>query len=51
MWRKYGNFVVYLKLGVYMGGSMLTLLCCVLAHMEHTKLEDVSEIHILEWKP
>ena len=28
---------------------MLTLLCCVLAH-EHTKLEVVSEIHILEWK-
>ena len=29
---------------------MLTLLCCVLAHMEHTRLEDVSEVHILEWK-
>ena len=33
-----------------MGGSMLTLLCYVLAHMEHTKLEVVSEIHIFEWK-
>jgi hypothetical protein len=29
---------------------MLTLLCCVLAHMEHTRLEDITEIHILEWK-
>ena len=29
---------------------MLTLLCCVLAHMEHTRLEDVIEVHILEWK-
>ena len=50
MWRRYGNFVAYLKLEVYMGGSMLTLLCYVLAHMEHTKLEVVSEIHIFEWK-
>uniref|UniRef100_A0A2N9EUF0 Aminotransferase-like plant mobile domain-containing protein n=1 Tax=Fagus sylvatica TaxID=28930 RepID=A0A2N9EUF0_FAGSY len=30
--------------------SMLTRLCCVLAHMEHTRLEDVTEFHILEWK-
>jgi hypothetical protein len=29
---------------------MLTLLCCVLAHMEHTRLEDITEVHILEWK-
>ncbi len=29
---------------------MLTLLCCELSHMEHTRLEDVSEVHILEWK-
>ena len=29
---------------------MLTFLCCVLAHMEHTKLEDITEVHILEWK-
>jgi Txe/YoeB family toxin of Txe-Axe toxin-antitoxin module len=29
---------------------MLTLLCYVLAYMEHTKLEDVFEVHILEWK-
>ena len=33
-----------------MGSSMLTLLCCVLAHIEHTKLEDISKVHILEWK-
>ena len=50
LWKKYGSCSAYLKLGVYMGSSMLTLLCCVLAHMEHTKLEDVSEVHILEWK-
>ena len=29
---------------------MLTLLCCVLAHMKHTRLEVVVEVHILEWK-
>ena len=29
---------------------MLTLLCCVLAHMKHTRLEDITEVHILEWK-
>jgi hypothetical protein len=29
---------------------MLILLCCVLAHMEHTRLEDITEVHILEWK-
>jgi hypothetical protein len=29
---------------------MLTLLCCVLAHIEHTRLEDITEVHILEWK-
>uniref|UniRef100_A0A2N9GRE2 Uncharacterized protein n=1 Tax=Fagus sylvatica TaxID=28930 RepID=A0A2N9GRE2_FAGSY len=50
MWKKYGSCSAYLKLGVYMGSSMLTLFCCVLAHMEHTKLEDISEVHILEWK-
>ena len=50
LWKKYGNCSAYLKLGVYMGSSMLTLLCYVLAHMEHTKLEDVSKIHMLEWK-
>uniref|UniRef100_A0A2N9H6V3 Aminotransferase-like plant mobile domain-containing protein n=1 Tax=Fagus sylvatica TaxID=28930 RepID=A0A2N9H6V3_FAGSY len=50
LWKKYGSCSVYLKLGVYMGSSMLTLLCCVLAHMEHTKLKDASEVHILEWK-
>ena len=50
LWKKYDRCSVYLKLGVYIGSSMLTLLCCMLAHIEHTKLEDVSEIHILEWK-
>jgi Txe/YoeB family toxin of Txe-Axe toxin-antitoxin module len=35
---------------VHVGSSMLILLCCVLAHMEHTRLEDVTEIHILKWK-
>uniref|UniRef100_A0A2N9EPF3 Uncharacterized protein n=1 Tax=Fagus sylvatica TaxID=28930 RepID=A0A2N9EPF3_FAGSY len=50
LWKKYGNCVAYLKLGVYIGGSMQTLLYCVLAHMECPKLEDVFEIHILEWK-
>ena len=29
---------------------MLTLLCCVLAHMRNTNLEDISETKILEWK-
>ena len=28
----------------------MTLICCVLAHMEHTRLEDITEVHILEWK-
>ena len=50
LWKKYGNCTAYLKLSVYIGGSMLTLLCCVLAHMEYTKLEDISEVHIFEWK-
>ena len=49
--EKYGNCSAYLKLGMYVGSSMLTFLCCVLAHMEHTRLEDVIEVHILEWKP
>jgi hypothetical protein len=48
--EKYGNCSAYLKLGVYVGSSMLTFLCCVLAHIEHTRLEDVTEVHILEWK-
>ena len=50
LWKKYGSCSAYLKLGVYMGSSMLTLLCYVLAHMEHTRPEDVFEVHILEWK-
>uniref|UniRef100_A0A2N9IA46 Uncharacterized protein n=1 Tax=Fagus sylvatica TaxID=28930 RepID=A0A2N9IA46_FAGSY len=36
--------------GVHVGSSLLTLLCCVLAHMEYTRLEDITEVHILEWK-
>ena len=48
--KKYGSCSAYLKLSVYMGSSMLTFLCCVLAHMEHTKFKDVSEVHILECK-
>ncbi len=50
LWKKYGSCSAYLKLGVCVCSSMLTLLCCVLAHMEHTRLEDVTEVHILEWK-
>ena len=29
---------------------MWEALCCVLAHMEYTRLEDITEVHILEWK-
>uniref|UniRef100_A0A2N9FZC6 Uncharacterized protein n=1 Tax=Fagus sylvatica TaxID=28930 RepID=A0A2N9FZC6_FAGSY len=50
LWEKYGSCSAYLRLGVHVGSSMLILLCCVLAHMEHTRLEDVTEIHILKWK-
>jgi hypothetical protein len=50
LWEKYGSCSAYLRLGVHVGGSMLTLLCYVLAHMEHTRLEDVTKVHILEWK-
>jgi hypothetical protein len=50
LWDKYGSCSSYFRLGVHVGSSMLTLLCCVLAHMEYTRLEDVTEIHILEWK-
>ena len=50
LWEKYGSCSSYFRLGVHVGGSMLTLLCCVLAHMEHTRLEDITEVHILEWK-
>uniref|UniRef100_A0A2N9ETF3 Aminotransferase-like plant mobile domain-containing protein n=1 Tax=Fagus sylvatica TaxID=28930 RepID=A0A2N9ETF3_FAGSY len=50
LWKKYGSCSSYFRLGVHVGSSMLTLLCCVLAHMEHTRLEDISEVHILEWK-
>jgi hypothetical protein len=50
LWEKYGSCSSYFRLGVHVGSSMLTFLCCVLAHMEHTRLEDVTEVHILEWK-
>jgi hypothetical protein len=50
LWEKYGSCSSYFRLGVHVGSSMLTLLYCVLAHMEHTRLEDITEVHILEWK-
>uniref|UniRef100_A0A2N9EY06 Aminotransferase-like plant mobile domain-containing protein n=1 Tax=Fagus sylvatica TaxID=28930 RepID=A0A2N9EY06_FAGSY len=50
LWEKYGNCSSYFRLGVHVRSSMLTLLCCMLAHMEHTRLEDITEVHILEWK-
>jgi hypothetical protein len=50
LWEKYGSCSSYFKLGVHVGSSLLTLLCCVFAHMEHTRLEDIREVHILEWK-
>ena len=50
LWEKYGSCSSYFRLGVHVGSSLLTLLCCVLAHMEHTRLEDITEVHILEWK-
>uniref|UniRef100_A0A2N9I2V0 Aminotransferase-like plant mobile domain-containing protein n=1 Tax=Fagus sylvatica TaxID=28930 RepID=A0A2N9I2V0_FAGSY len=50
LWEKYGSCSSYFRLGVHVGSSLLTLLCCVLAHMEYTRLEDITEVHILEWK-
>jgi hypothetical protein len=50
LWEKYGSCSSYFRLSVHVGSSLLTLLCCVLAHMEHTRLEDITEVHILEWK-
>ena len=50
LWEKYGSCSSNFRLGVHVGSSMLTLLCCVLAHMEHTRLENITEVHILEWK-
>ena len=43
-WKKYGNFISYFKLGIFVGGVMLTLLCCVLAQMRNTNLDDVIEV-------
>uniref|UniRef100_A0A2N9GS51 Aminotransferase-like plant mobile domain-containing protein n=1 Tax=Fagus sylvatica TaxID=28930 RepID=A0A2N9GS51_FAGSY len=50
LWSKYGSCSSYFSRGVHVGSSLLTLRCCVLAHMEHTRLEDITEVHILEWK-
>ncbi len=50
MWKKYGNFITYFKLRIFVGGAMLTLLCCMLAQMRNTNLENVTETKILEWK-
>jgi hypothetical protein len=50
MWKKYKNFILYFKLGIFVGGAILTLLCCVLAQMKNTNLDDVTETKILEWK-
>uniref|UniRef100_A0A2N9HJK4 Aminotransferase-like plant mobile domain-containing protein n=1 Tax=Fagus sylvatica TaxID=28930 RepID=A0A2N9HJK4_FAGSY len=50
LWDKYGRCSLYFRRGVHVGSSLLTLLCCVLAHMEYTRLEDITEVHILEWK-
>ena len=50
LWEKYGSCSSYFRLGVHVGSSLLTLLCCVLTHMEHTRLEDITDVHILEWK-
>ena len=50
LWEKYDSCSSYFRLGVHVGSSLLTLLCCVLAHMKHTRLEDITEVHILEWK-
>jgi hypothetical protein len=50
LWEKYGSYSSYFRLGVHVGSSLLTLLCCVFAHMEHTRLEDITEVHILKWK-
>jgi hypothetical protein len=50
IWKKYGNFISHFKLGIFVGGAMLTLLCCVSAQMRNTNLEDVIETKILKWK-
>ena len=50
LWERYGRCSSYFRRGVHVGSSLLTLLYCVLAHMEHTRLEDTTEVHILEWK-
>jgi hypothetical protein len=50
LWERYGRCSSYFRRGVHVGSSLLTLLCCVLARMEHTRLEDITEVHILEWK-
>ena len=48
LWEKYGSCSSYFRLGVHVGSSMLTLLYCVLTHIEHIRLEDITKVHILE---
>ena len=50
IWKKYGNFISRFKLRNFVGGAMLTLICCVLMQMRNTHIEDVTEAKILEWK-
>ena len=50
LWERYGRCSLYFRRGVHVESSLLTLLCCVLAHMEYIRLEDITEVHILEWK-
>uniref|UniRef100_A0A2N9GMT5 Aminotransferase-like plant mobile domain-containing protein n=1 Tax=Fagus sylvatica TaxID=28930 RepID=A0A2N9GMT5_FAGSY len=46
LWDKYGRCSLYFRRGVHVGSSLLTLLCCVLAHMEYTRLEDITELMV-----
>jgi hypothetical protein len=38
IWKKYGNFISHFKLEIFVGGVMLTFLCCVLAQMRKHQL-------------
>uniref|UniRef100_A0A2N9FD49 Aminotransferase-like plant mobile domain-containing protein n=1 Tax=Fagus sylvatica TaxID=28930 RepID=A0A2N9FD49_FAGSY len=44
IWKKYGNFISNFRLGNFVGGAMLTLLCCVLMQMRNTSLEDPRDM-------
>ena len=48
--RKVRHLFIIFQTRCAVGSSILNLLCLVLAHMEHTRLEDITEVHILEWK-